>query len=117
VSVHKPRRAVMAELLLLADPNSIGFHSDGVALHVDFDTIADLRGWLHLAGLNSPDLLTSEREGVTNDGRLRRSMTAYPTWHGWEVYATAVEYPDPVPLDPQTTDQLAALAASGGNPR
>jgi hypothetical protein len=116
VSVHKNRRAVMAELLLLADPNSVSFRSDGVSMHIDFDTIADLRAWLHLAGLNSPDLLAAEREGTANGGQLRRSMHAYPTWHGWEVYAAAVEYPDPPPLDSQTADDLAALAASGANP-
>ncbi|MEJ3745184.1 hypothetical protein WEI85_18040 [Actinomycetes bacterium KLBMP 9797] len=106
----------MAELLLLADPSAISVRPDGVSLHVDFDSIAELRSWLDLAGLNTPDLLISEdRDRTTKDGRPYRSLHAYPTWHGWEIYAAAIEYPEAPPLDPETTEQLAALAASGGN--
>ncbi|MBO4207944.1 hypothetical protein [Micromonospora echinofusca] len=99
----------MAELLLLANPNMIRTHGDGMSLSVDFDSIADLRSWLRLAGLDSPDLLTGERNGTTDDGRPYRRMNAYPTWHGWEIYASAKDYTDASPLDPTTTDRLTAL--------
>jgi hypothetical protein len=114
VSVRKNRRAVMAELLLLADPTAIRTRPDGESLAVDFDTIAELRSWLHLAGLNHPDLLTGQHDGTDDDGRAYRAMNAYPDLHGWHIYAHAIEYPDAVKaLEPAVADQLAALAATG----
>jgi hypothetical protein len=114
VSVRKHRRAVFAELLLLADPIGFSAQGDGISLTIDFATAADLRSWLHLADLNSPCLLITEHERTDHNGRAYRSLHAYPTWHGWDIYASAVEYPDTSPLDPPTLDQLGALAASGG---
>ncbi|WP_433394439.1 hypothetical protein [Micromonospora sp. KLBMP9576] len=104
----------MAELLLLANPTAVRARGDGISLDVDFDSIAELRSWLHLAGLNSPDLLVSpERESTNADGRPYRALNAYPTWHGWEIYAHAVEYTDSGErLDAQTAEQLAALAVA-----
>ncbi|WP_091080534.1 hypothetical protein [Micromonospora nigra] len=103
----------MAELLLLANPTAITVHSDGTSMAVDFDSIAELRSWLHLAGLDSPDLLTSpERQSTNADGRPFRAVSAYPTWHGWEIFAHAREYTDGDTLDPSTTDQLTALAVA-----
>lgn len=113
MSTRKSRRAVLAELLLLADPTSIQTHSDGMSLSINFDSIAELRSWLESAGLNSPDLLTSERTRTDDDGRPYRSMYAYPTWYGWEIYAHAREYTTGPDLDPTTVEQLAALAVAG----
>jgi len=113
VAERKNRRAVMAELLLLANPTSISVRPDGVSMAIDFDSIAELRSWLRLAGLNAPTLLTGEHEGTLGDGRPYRSMDAYPTWHGWEIFAHATESPDAGgPLDASTADQLAALAVA-----
>ena len=113
MSIRKNRRAVMAELLLLADPTAIRVRPDGESLSVDFDSIAALQSWLHLAGFNHPDLLTGKYENTDDDGRAYRAMNAYPTWHGWKVYASAIEYTDAgTTLDPGTADQLAALAAA-----
>ena len=111
---RKTRRAVLAELLLLADPAEIRTHTEGVSLTFRFDSIAALRSWLHLAGLNSPDLLTSgERDGTDIDGRPCRTLNAYPTWHGWEIYASATDYTTAPDLDPATVEQLAAVAVTG----
>ncbi|TCB89280.1 hypothetical protein E0H26_28115 [Micromonospora zingiberis] len=103
----------MAELLLLADPKHFQTNTDGVSLAFDFDSIADLRSWLHLAGLTDPDMLTAERTGTTDDGRPYRTMYAYPTWHGWEIYAYAKEYTSGPALAPATVDRLSALAVEG----
>lgn len=114
MSDRKSRRAVMAELLLLASPTTIRVHTPDVSLSVAFDSIAELKSWLHLAGLNDPDMLTGEHEGTTNDGRPYRSMNAYPTWRGWEFYASAREFTDSGgDLDAQTADGLAALVVAG----
>ncbi|WP_212994000.1 hypothetical protein [Actinoplanes auranticolor] len=103
----------MAELLLLADPTAIRIRPDGESMAFDFDTIAELRSWLHLAGLDAPDLLTGRHDGTDDDGWPFRSMYAYPTWHGWKIYARAFEHTDTAaPLDPHTADQLAALAVT-----
>lgn len=111
MSNRKSRRAVMAELLLLASPATIRVHTPDVSLSVTFDSIAELKSWLHLAGLNDPDMLTSKHQGTSDDGRPYRSMNAFPTWHGWEFYAHAIDYTDGgAHLDAQTADQLAALA-------
>ncbi|MEV7624252.1 hypothetical protein [Actinoplanes sp. NPDC089786] len=101
----------MAELILLADPTAFRvFRED--ALSIDFDRVAELKSWLHLAGLNDPDMLTGGHDGVSDDGRPYRSMSAYPKWHGWEIYANATEYSDTTgELNPQLADQLAELAA------
>lgn len=113
MSNRKNRRAVLAELVLLADPIEIRFRSDGTSLAVEFASIAGLKSWLHLAGLNDPDMLTAEYDGTTDDGRPYRQMNAYPTWHGWKVYAFATDYTDTTgPLDPSTADRLAALAVA-----
>lgn len=121
MSIRKNRRAVLAELLLTGNPSGVYIREDQTSMAIDFETIADLRSWLDTAGLTSPDLLTSEHEGTDRDGQPYRSMHAYPTWHGWEIYAQARESTDPAPpLDRQTTDRLTALAgaglASGDNP-
>ncbi|WP_431974045.1 hypothetical protein [Micromonospora haikouensis] len=102
----------MAELILLTNPTAIRVHTPGVSLAVDFDSIAALKSWLHLAGLNDPDMLTGEHTGTTDDGRPYRQMTAYPTWHGWEFYALATDYTDTPALDASTADRLAALAVA-----
>jgi hypothetical protein len=103
----------MAELLLMANPAGVRASEDEGSLSIDFDTIAELRSWLDASGLNAPDLLTGEREGTLPDGRPYRAMNAYPTWHGWEIFANAVEMTEPAtPLDPQTADQLTALAVA-----
>ncbi|MDM4721357.1 hypothetical protein QTQ03_17755 [Micromonospora sp. WMMA1363] len=102
----------MAELILLANPTGIAVHTPNVSLSVKFDSIAELKSWLHLAGLNDPDMLIGEHQGTADDGRSYRSMNAYPTWHGWEFYATATEYPDAEPLDTDTADRLTALAVA-----
>ena len=113
MSIRKNRRAVVAELLLIADPANIRSRTDGESLSIDFDTIAELRSWLHLAGLDAPDLLGSEYEDTDDDGRPVRSMNAFPMWHGWKIYAHATETTDTAPpLDPKTADQLAALAVA-----
>ncbi|MGC5662738.1 hypothetical protein ACN261_20425 [Micromonospora sp. WMMD723] len=103
----------MAELILLADPTSIRFHSDGTSLAVEFASVAALTSWLDSAGLNDPEMLTAEHTDTADDGRAYRRMNAYPTWHGWEFYASATEYTDPTPaLDASTADRLAALAVA-----
>ncbi|MEU1756979.1 hypothetical protein ABZ436_30595 [Micromonospora matsumotoense] len=103
----------MAELILLADPTDIRVHTSGESLSVTFDSIAALKSWLESAGLNDPDMLTAEHTDTTDDGRAYRRMTAYPTWHGWEFYASATDYTDPAPpLDASTADRLAALAVA-----
>ena len=113
MSIRKNRRAVMAELLLLADPIDIHIRLDGESLAVNFDSIAELSSWLHLAGLKHPDLLSSQHTGTDDDGRAFRAMSAYPDWHGWHIYARAVEYTDAgKTLEPDTADRLAALAAA-----
>ncbi|SCL64944.1 hypothetical protein GA0070604_5324 [Micromonospora eburnea] len=111
---RKNRRAVMAELLLLANPTAIRVRSDGTSLDVNFDSIAELRSWLHLAGLDGPDVLFGkEHQGADSDGRPYRAVNAYPTWHGWKIYAHATEYTDRgAHLDASTTDRLAALAVA-----
>ena len=108
---RKPRRAVFAELLLLADPIEIHQRGDGVSLSIRFATVADLRDWLIAADLNSPDLLAGEHTGEA-DGRPYRSMNAYPTWHGWEIYANAIEFTAASDLDPDTRTHLSALTAA-----
>ncbi|MFY1649898.1 hypothetical protein ACN27J_03255 [Solwaraspora sp. WMMB762] len=108
-TTRKSRRAVMADLLLFAAPVGIEDIGDG-RLSVYFDTFAELREWLTAAGLDTPDLLTHHHNGRTaDDGRRYQSLSAWPTWHGWEVFARAVEYPDLAALDVDTTDQLTAL--------
>ncbi|WBB82323.1 hypothetical protein O7606_07910 [Micromonospora sp. WMMD882] len=103
----------MAELLLLANPAGIRA-STSDALSVDFDSIAELRGWLRLAGLDTANLLTGERDSTDTEGRPYRSAYAYPVWHGWKIYAYARDYTDTAaPLDPATTDQLTALVVAG----
>ncbi|MEV4119471.1 hypothetical protein [Micromonospora sp. NPDC049645] len=104
----------MAELLLLANPTAITVRGDGTSLHIDFDSIAELRSWLHLAGLSSTDLLTTpEREYTDSDGRPYRTVSAYPTWHGWEIFAFVREYTDSrTQLDASTVEQLAAMAVA-----
>lgn len=109
---RKPHRAVMAELLLLAAPTSIRVHRDDRSMAFTFATVAELRAWLDAADLNAPDLLTAERERVDDDGRTVRFMYAYPTWHGWEIYADAVEPVDVPPLDAATVTALTTLAVA-----
>ena len=112
MSIRKNRRALMAELLLLADPADIRSREDGVSLSINFDSIAELRSWLHLAGLDGPDLVSFENAGVDADGRSHRIMNAFPTWHGWEIFAYATEYTAGTPLDPDTVEQLSAVAVT-----
>lgn len=109
---RKNYRAVMAELLLLAAPTAIHVHSDHRGMAITFATVAELRAWLDAAGLNAPDLLTAERERTDHEGRPVRSMNAYPTWHGWEIYANAVEPVDMPPLDQATVTALTGLAVA-----
>ena len=109
-TTRKPRRALMAELLLTSAPNTIRDMDEG-KLSISFDTIAELREWLTAAGLDSPDLLIGEHDGTRADGQPYRSLNAYPTWHGWEILAHAMEHPAALtPLDTDTTDRLTALA-------
>ncbi|SCL15158.1 hypothetical protein [Micromonospora inyonensis] len=109
---RKSYRAVMAELLLLAAPTAIRVHSDGSSMAFTFATVAELRAWLDAAGLNTPDLLVAERERTDHEGRSVRSMNAYPTWHGWEIYADAVEPVDLPPMDQATVTALTGLAVA-----
>ncbi len=106
----KSRRAVMAELLLLADPAYVSVHPAGFALSVTFDSIADLKSWLERAGLADSELLVSDHRSV-RDGRACRTMGAYPTWHGWEFYASATDDLDGG-LDAETVDGLTAVAVA-----
>lgn len=108
---RKTRRAVLAELLLLADPAEFRTCGDGVSLSVDFDSVAGLKSWLRLAGLDGPDTLVGEYENTDREGRPYRSMDAFPVWHGWKIYARAREYIAP-PLAPAVADRLAALAVT-----
>ncbi|MDG4768518.1 hypothetical protein O7632_31150 [Solwaraspora sp. WMMD406] len=102
----------MAALLLTGEPNTIRDRGDG-KLSVEFDSIADLRAWLTAAGLDTPDqLIGHEHVGTLTSGRPYRSLSAYPTWHGWEIYAHATEHTQPTALDTDTTDALTALAAA-----
>lgn len=109
MSARKSRRAVLAELVLLANPSEFRVHSSNdTALSVEFDTIAELQAWLVATGLDNLDVLTRLREGVDKDGRPTRTMVAYPIWHGWEIYASAVEQAA-APLDPEVGDRLTEL--------
>ena len=112
MSVRKHRRAVIAELLLFADPVIIRVNSDDGTIGIDFDSISELRSWLGKAGLETPDLLTSGPRDNVVEGQLQRSMSVYPSWHGWQIYANAVEALDPVPLPTQVAAQLAAMAVN-----
>ncbi|MDG4790004.1 hypothetical protein O7626_29470 [Micromonospora sp. WMMD1102] len=109
---RKSRRTVYAALLLLASPTEMRQRGDGISLAFEFDSIAEMRSWLDAAGLNTPDTLTGEHSGTTVTGRSYRELTAYPTWHGWKIYATATEYTDPSPLDEPTRDGLTALVVA-----
>nr|MDT0661929.1 hypothetical protein [Micromonospora sp. DSM 115978] len=114
MSDRMSRRAVMAALLLLASPERLQDHGDGSAkLSVTFDSIAELRAWLDDADLNTPDLLIVDRTLTDDNGRSYRSATAFPTWHGWEIFAYAREDIDPSPLDESTRDGLTALVSAG----
>ncbi|WP_326549928.1 hypothetical protein [Micromonospora sp. NBC_01813] len=110
---RKPRRALLAELLLLADPVAVRDRGDG-SLAVDFDSFAALRAWLAAAGLDGPDVMGHEYTYTNQaDGQPYRSLTAWPTWHGWEITARAVEpSADLAPLDTDTADALTALAVA-----
>lgn len=113
MSDRKSRRAVMAELLLLANPTDIAVRASEGSLSATFDSFADLKSWLHLAGLSDQDALLSEHQGVRGDGRPYRMMYAFPTWHGWQCYAYATEYTDSdAALDSATADGLTALAVA-----
>ncbi|MFB6398043.1 hypothetical protein [Polymorphospora lycopeni] len=109
---RKSRRTVFAELLLLANPTEIRQAGDGQSLRVEFESIADLRSWLHAAGLNSDDLTTHEFTEVKDDGTPYRTLYAWPKWHGWKISAYATDRTDPGPLDTDTVDKLAALTGA-----
>ncbi|SCL39222.1 hypothetical protein GA0074692_5285 [Micromonospora pallida] len=112
MTARRSHRAVMAELLLLAAPTGIRVHGDHASMAITFATVAELRTWLDAAGLNAPDLLTAERERTDSEGRPVRSMYAYPTWHGWEIYADATEAVDVSPLDASTVAALTDVAVA-----
>ena len=110
MSRRKSRRAVFACVLLTGSPTQMRLRGDGVSLDIEFATIAELRAWLASAGLDTPQVLSGEHDGTFEDGRRYRSMNAYPTWHGWKIYASATEHIDTTPLDTKTRDGLTALA-------
>ena len=110
MSRRKSRRAVFAALLLAGSPTWMSVRSDGVSLHIEFATIAELRAWLASEGLDTPQVLAGEHDGTFEDGRRYRCMNAYPTWHGWKIYASATEHIDTTPLNKATRDGLTALA-------
>ena len=111
MTTRKPRRALFAELLLTGSPSSIMAHADGTGLSVAFDSVADLYAWLDAAGLNTPGLLTGESTRTDpDDGHTWRTVNAYPTWHGWEIYARARDQVAAAPLDEQMTAALVAVA-------
>jgi hypothetical protein len=104
------RRAAFAALLLTTNPIELSELRSHAALSVTFDSITELRAWLAREGLDTPDLLTGENTNTASDGRPYRSLHAYPTWHGWEIYADARDHLDAPPLDEQTTATLTDLA-------
>jgi hypothetical protein len=110
------RRAAFAALLLTTNPIELSQFGDRPALSITFDSITELRAWLTREGLDTPDLLTGEHTNTTQDGRSYRSLHAYPTWRGWEIYADARDYLDAPALDEQTTTGLADLAALAVEP-
>lgn len=111
MSARKSRRAVFAEVLLLGNPSELRSRQDGVSLAVEFDTIAELRAWMTAAGLDIANVLIGDREG-TLDGRPYRAVHAYPTVHGWEIYASATER-DELSLDVEVADRLTVLTEDG----
>lgn len=111
MSARKSRRAVFAEVLLTAAPVELAQFRDGTpSLRIEFATIVELRAWLTAAGLAVP---TGEpHEWTDKDGQPRRSLTAYPTWHGWKIYAAADERVDVAPLSARTCTALERLTAA-----
>lgn len=106
---RKPRRAVFAELLLLADPIGIRERDDGT-IDLDFASGAELHAWLVAAGLDGPN---SHHVFVgKTDGRPFRATIAHPTWQGREVYACAHEYPTVPDLAPDVHARLITLSAA-----
>ncbi|GAB3157639.1 hypothetical protein GCM10027290_59040 [Micromonospora sonneratiae] len=112
MTTRKSRRAVMAEMLLIANPSAM-YDTPGYGLAVSFDTIVELRTWLNDAGLNGPDLLANEHTGTQDDGRTFRRMTAWPMWHGWRISAHATEYTDPPALHVDAVEGLSTVAVAG----
>jgi hypothetical protein len=111
MSARKNLRALFAEVLLTAAPIVLACRGDGVSVRIEFATHAELRAWLTDAGLPEPsdhDVC----EWTDSAGRVRRSLTTYPTWRGWKVYAEADEpaAPAPVPLPARTVDRLSVVA-------
>jgi hypothetical protein len=106
---RKPRRAVFAELLLLADPTAIRERTDET-IDVEFASGAELHAWLVAAGLDGPD---SHHVYVgEHNGRPYCSTIAHKTWRGREIYASAHEYPTVPDLAPDVHAHLTALSAA-----
>jgi hypothetical protein len=84
---------------------------DTPAIAVDFDSVAELWEWLRLTGQDTPDLLTGESTYTSDqDGRTYRAVTAYPTWHGWKIYAHAQDPIGPPAIDQQSLAALSVIA-------
>ena len=83
---------------------------DDMSLRIQFASITELRRWLAVTGLDTPDLLTSEHEWTGEDGRQVHTMHAFPEdWHGWKAYVSATEYTDAPLLAPDLRARLTAI--------
>ena len=85
------------------------------AARVTGEQAVNFTGCWFSSSANVPDTLVgTERAYTDNDGRPRRHLNAYPTWHGWEIYAHADEPDDPpAELDARYAADLAELVATG----
>ncbi|OLB82026.1 MAG: hypothetical protein AUI14_01365 [Actinobacteria bacterium 13_2_20CM_2_71_6] len=114
LGVRVDRRAVFAHVLLTGAPTMLGYRAEG-SVRVEFATIAELRDWLAVTGLDTDEeLLTWEHEGTLSDGRPYHTLYAYPrNWYGWEICAQATEYGE-ADLDPDTAADLTDLTDPPG---
>ncbi len=117
MSQRSSLRAVFAHTLLTGAPTHLS-QMDQSALRIEFATGADLRDWLAAAGLDTPDLLTGEWTRTGEDGCTERWMYAYPDdWHGWKVYAHAIDREGPPVLATDLRARLTRQVAQTGPDR